>query len=259
MASEVGGASLNIQVGDGTPSVDQFNEISSFIKGFFDTQLGVVATKKGGFEQVLGSDTNKELHVFGNDNPGKVAKFKGGQDGIVGTGEPTKIKGGSGDNDILITDNASHKVNLGAGDDTLLVSGSGPVNVKAGSGNDSVTGGSGNDIIKGQGGNDTLEGRGGDDVLSGGGGKDIFAFGTGPTGSDRITDFKKGDILAIADRTGATNNNNIQTDGTIVSVTDDGQGNTIIELKGGDKIQLDNVKSSELAFNGDGNGGIGHI
>lgn len=264
MASEVGGAKLSIHIGanGNTPNSDaQFNQISSFFKGFYDQGTLNNQTLQGGFEQKVITDLGKSFVVFGDQNIQPVAKFVKGQDGAVGTGQDTTIRAGGGDNDIIITDNNNHLVNLGGGNDFLQNTGTGSVTVNAGSGDDSVVGGSGNDTIKGQAGNDALQGRAGNDIiqggggndtiiggqgndqLSGGGGKDVFIFGNENTGADTITDFKKGDVLQIVDRNGG----GVTTEGANADVTVSQQGSdTLLTFQDGSTILLKNVNSTKL-------------
>lgn len=268
MASEVGGQNTKLNIfiggtnGDTPNNDDQFNEISQFLGGFYNESIFNTTSGQGGFQQNITADTGRTFVAFGTANPQGVAKFNGSQDGVVGTNAATEIKGGSGDNDIIITDNASHTVRLGGGDDFLQNTGTGSVTVLAGSGNDAVVGGSGNDSIKGQGGNDFLQGRAGDDTILGGagadtivgglgndlmtgnGGKDVFLIANEATGKDTITDFKKGDILQIADRNadgkvtfgGATDD---------VTVTQQGK-DTLLTFADGDSVLLKNVNSDKL-------------
>jgi hypothetical protein len=61
---------------------------------------------------------------------------------------------------------------------------------------DQLFGGAQNDVLVGGAGADTIMGNGGDDRLAGGSGADTFIFTQG-FGSDRITDFSQGDLIAL--------------------------------------------------------------
>jgi len=62
--------------------------------------------------------------------------------------------------------------------------------------NDTMYGGNGNDILNGGAGDDFLSGEVGDDTLTGGSGSDLFVLNPSwGSGSDIITDFRKGEDL----------------------------------------------------------------
>ncbi|SMF95043.1 Hemolysin-type calcium-binding repeat-containing protein [Methylomagnum ishizawai] len=266
MASEIGGAQLNLHIGSSgsTPNNDtQFNQISTFFHGFYDNSIFNTTTDQGGFQQNVVTDLGRTFIVFGDQGTGTTANFAGSGDGAVGTGQDTAIKAGNGDNDIIITDNSNHAANLGKGNDFIQNTGTGAVTVKAGAGNDAVVGGAGNDNINGNKGNDflqggagndtinggngadTLVGNAGNDVMSGGKGHDVFLFSNETTGNDTINDFKKGDILQIADRNddGSINTSGANAD---VTITQDGK-DTVLTFTNGDKITLKNVDSNDLS------------
>ena len=97
---------------------------------------------------------------------------------------------GSSYNDYLKGYSGNDQINGGTGNDTLDGS----------NGNDTLNGGSGDDTMVGGAGNDTLNGGTGNDTLTGGLGDDTFVFKTkvGPTNIDTITDFSRGDKIALA-------------------------------------------------------------
>lgn len=265
MATEIGGVQLGIVIGDGSSAdPDQFNAISQFFQGYYSTQATVNPGKPG--EQVMVTDLGKTLYNY-DAGASDTIKFKGNFSGAVGTNKDTTIKGGDGDNSIIITDNVHKTVKLGAGDDFLQSSGSAAITADGGAGNDSIVGGSSSDNIKGGSGNDYLQGRGGNDIISGGGGKDVIVGGTGNdtmTGGagndifvitneahegkeiDVITDFKKGDILQIADRNG-DNQITVGDGGDVTSIIHNTELNTItVTLNNGDTVVLDNIKNDKL-------------
>ncbi len=104
---------------------------------------------------------------------GKDDNKGGGKDGHKGGGKGDHKGGGKGD----------HK---GSNEDDL----------KGDGGDDLLVGGAGDDILYGGGGDDLLDGGAGDDLLKGGGGGDTFLFRPGEdSGSDKVSDFKLGDVL----------------------------------------------------------------
>lgn len=191
---------------------------------------------------------------------------------IIGTGNGITVNGSGGTNNVFLTDDAYHSVFAKGGTDTIQNAGAGGGYFEGGAGNDLLIGGAGSewllggkgrDVLRGEGGNDVVHGNQGNDIveggagqdvlfggqgndavkggagndlLTGGSGKDIFLFEAGNTGSDNITDFKKGDILDLAQR-GVEG-----TDFTITQVDKD----TVIDFKNGDKITLEKVKADKL-------------
>jgi serralysin len=115
---------------------------------------------------------------------------------------------------------------------------------------DSFTGTKLKDQLFGQGGNDKLVGGGGDDVLvggkgndnlTGGAGSDTFVFSKGD-GKDTITDFSvKADILQIAKGV-----NGIKTVADVVKNATTSGKDVVIDLGGGNKITLKDVKLSDF-------------
>jgi Ca2+-binding RTX toxin-like protein len=127
--------------------------------------------------------------------------------------------------------------------DTLL-GGSGSVSLNGGSGNDTLIGGSGNSSLNGESGNDTLISGSGDEYLVGGQGNDTFVFAADRTGDDVIVDFRKGDILQIADRNG---DGYVKAEGACAdfSVAQSG-ADTVITFANGDSVTLKNVDADDL-------------
>ena len=124
---------------------------------------------------------------------------------------------GSEFNDTLTSGNGGHTL-TGLGGNDNLSGGNHNDTLDGGDGNDSLSGGNHEDVLNGGAGNDTLSGGNhddilnggaGDDVLTGGNHDDVFAF-TEIGGTDRITDFKRGDdeidLSAIDAVTGGADN-----------------------------------------------------
>jgi Ca2+-binding RTX toxin-like protein len=202
---------------------------------------------------------------------------------VIGTGNSITVNGSGGTNNVFLTDDAYHTIYAKGGIDTiqnagagggwfeggagsdLLIGGAGSEWLLGGNGNDILRGEHGNDVLYGnQGkdlleggagqdvlyggkGNDALKGGTGNDLLTGGAGKDIFLFEAGKTGNDNITDFKRGDVLDLANR-GVEG-----TDFKITQVDKD----TVIDFTNGDKITLENVRSDKL--NEDDGDGLFHL
>lgn len=144
---------------------------------------------------------------------------------VVSTGHNTKVIGSGGNDNVMgVADNNLTKFKLGAGDDTLTLTGQGNFTAKMGVGNDTV------DIAST-----------GNVVATGGKGADTFIIEASAGGRQVITDFSKQDQLVIADRTG---DNKVDSN-DILNVKAAGD-NTVIILKGGDKIILEHVQKSSL-------------
>lgn len=264
MATELGGASIGIMIGDGTnpPPPDQFNAISNFFHGYYNQSVDQIPGPQAG-EQIVTTDLGRTLHAF-NEAAGPVIKLQGSGDGILGTGHGGTVRAGDGDNEILISDNSGYTLNLSGGNDYVQSSGSGPINVSAGMGSDVIVGGSGDDtqrgnlgsdnLLGGAGNDNLLGGKGadvlvggpGDDTMKGGPGSDTFIIGNEATGNDSIVDFKKEDILQIQDRNG-DGQVTVAPDGDVASIVHDTLNNQIIvTLQNGDTVTLDNIKNDKL-------------
>ncbi|MBD3881130.1 VCBS repeat-containing protein [Phormidium tenue FACHB-886] len=95
----------------------------------------------------------------------------------------------------------------GSGETDTLTGNNGADTLTGGGGNDKLSGGEGSDRLSGSTGNDDLNGGRGNDMLTGDQGSDRFLFSTGAAfrqsdGSDRITDFKRGeDKIVLARKT----------------------------------------------------------
>jgi Ca2+-binding RTX toxin-like protein len=128
-------------------------------------------------------------------------------------------------------------------DDTLT--GDGNDNSLFGSaGNDVLRGIDGNDSLQGSDGDDTLRGDGGNDLLYGDAGDDLFVFAAGD-GADSIQDFAAGagsdDVIDLQALPGFDTFADVQ-----AAITDDGFGNSVIDLGGGNQITLIGVTESAL-------------
>ncbi|MEX0281223.1 MAG: S8 family serine peptidase [Arenibacterium sp.] len=148
---------------------------------------------------------------------------------------------GGGAADTLTGDSVANVLN-GAGGNDVLNGDGGADQLEGGSGNDILDGGTGDDVLNGGDNADTLNGEDGNDTLTGGNGADVFEFALGSDG-DRITDF----TLSGADEDdislffGAT-----LTFGDL-SISDDGLGNALIDMGGGDTLTLESVDHTLLS------------
>jgi hypothetical protein len=127
----------------------------------------------------LGNDTvnagNGNDIAFGNEGADLIFGLFG-NDTLYGGKENDSLDGGEG-NDLLLGGN---------GNDVLC----------GHTDNDTLYGGKGNDILSGGAGDDILSGDVGDDTLTGGSGSDLFLLNPSwGSGSDIITDFRKGEDL----------------------------------------------------------------
>lgn len=160
-----------------------------------------------GFDRLVGGTGNDTL--IGQD----------GNDVLLGDAGADSILGGSG-NDVLRGGAGADTLDGGDGFNTLFYESSSlgvRVNLQTGTGQfgdaegdvitniqrvvgsahrDELYGGAQNEMLLGGAGSDVFMGNGGNDRLTGGAGADTFIF-DGAFGSDRITDFSQGDMIAL--------------------------------------------------------------
>lgn len=111
-----------------------------------------------------------------------------GRDRIEATVFEDLVRAGRGDDAVLGGDGA----------DTLEGS-AGRDELSGGAGADTLVGGADDDRLLGGAGDDRLAGGAGRDVLTGGPGKDVFVFDkTALAAVDRITDFRRGDVIDLS-------------------------------------------------------------
>ena len=153
----------------------------------YDNDAGLDALRGGdGADFILGLSGNDVLLGAGGHD---LLSGGAGADTISG-GDGNDILAGGKDADTLSGQNGNDRMFGDAGHDRLL----------GAAGKDQLIGGSGNDRLVGGGGTDRLTGGKGRDTMVGGGGKDIFVFNSvSEIRSDRIMDFRSGDILDLAD------------------------------------------------------------
>ena len=162
----------------------------------------------------LGNDTinagNGNDIAFGNEGADLIFGLSG-NDTLYGGKENDSLDGGDG-NDLLFGNNENDVI---CGD----------------IGNDMLYGGKGNDILSGGAGDDFLSGDMGDDTLTGGSGNDVF-FLTQSSGTDIITDFRKGEDLIGLNPGLSFNQLSIisSNNQTLISVT--GTGQLLAKLNG---------------------------
>jgi len=230
------------------------NEGSDFIGG--DTGNDTICAGKDN-DAVFGSEGDDYLRGdIGNDivagGDGNDSIFGGkdedillgedGQDYILGNLGNDTINAGNGNDiafgnqgadlifglfgdDTLYGDQENDSLDGGEGKD-LLLGGDGNDVLCGDTDNDTMYGGNGNDILNGGAGDDFLNGEVGDDTLTGGSGSDLFVLNPSwGSGSDTITDFRKGEDLigltsnlSFAQLTISSRNNQ-----TLIIVSDTGQ------------------------------------
>jgi Ca2+-binding RTX toxin-like protein len=173
-----------------------------------------------------------------------------GSDSILGGIGNDRIDGGAGGdtiygedgNDTIDGDSGNDCISGGLGDDCIK-GGQGADTILAGDGNDSMDGGVGADSILGEAGNDTIIGGQGSDTMSGGTGEDQFYFSSG-SGKDVITDFDVlQDKIVIQSN---LNNTNISDFGDL-SISDNLNGDAVVNLGNGNNIKLQGVHTGDLA------------
>lgn len=157
----------------------------------------------------------------------------GGDDILEGGAGDDKLRGGSGDD--VLTGGEGRDDLRGDGGEDVLTGGAGDDALRGGGGEDTLVGGSGDDLLRGEGGDDVLlTGGTGDDVLSGGGGRDSFVFAVG-SGSDTLTDYKKGESLRFEGDAFSED---------LLSVTQDGD-HAVVSFDGHDvEVTLQDVDAS---------------
>lgn len=135
-----------------------------------------------------------------------------GSDTIIGGRKDDHIQAGRGND--TVRGGAGNDRLWGEGGDDTIYGEAGRDIIYGNSGNDTVYGGDGSDLLMGHAGDDTLDGGNGDDILLGGIGTDKMTGGAGndlfylsaDAGLDIITDFTKGDRIAVEQKAGDTVN-----------------------------------------------------
>lgn len=232
---------------------ENFKGSSIHLTGNQDAGIGtgqpVTVYGGSGDTQILITD-NADHVIRGGSGNDFIQAIGSGRNTLYGEAGRDTLVGGA-NNDTLIGGNGNDYLIGGAGDDLM----------RGGAGKDWLIGGAGNDRLLGGGGRDWLQGDAGNDRMTGGGGNDRFVFNTVvtdpvtgqavniSTGEDVITDFKRGDVLQIADRNG---------DGVVkmgegndFTVTQVGRDTVITFLDehgnpSGDKVTLKNVDAHDL-------------
>lgn len=115
-------------------------------------------------------------------------------------------------------------------------------------GNDTLKGLGDADTLEGGKGNDKLYGGKGNDKLIGGAGKDTFVFAKGD-GKDVITDFSAKGSKANQDVLKLTGFKNLKKDADVLKFAKQVKSDVVIDLGGGNKITLKDVKLSDLKKN----------
>ncbi|MCC7273324.1 MAG: hypothetical protein IT561_11710 [Alphaproteobacteria bacterium] len=190
-------------------------------------------------DTVLGSDGADTLvGMDGND----VVNGNGGDDDLNGNGGNDLVTGGTGQ-DYVRGGQGDDVVRGGQGDDWHVNGSIGSDLVYGDAGNDTVFGGQGADALFGGDGDDWLSGDLGNDTSTGGDGADAFVFRAG-SGQDSIVDFAGGDRIALQANMNGTG---VDTFAELVQhIAANGQGNTLIDLGGGNSLLLLGVQPAAL-------------
>lgn len=152
-----------------------------------------------------------------------------GNEDLTGSSANDRLEGNAGKNKLIGKD----------GNDTLKGRGAKDT-LKGGAGDDILLGGKGGDTLKGGPGADSLDGGKGKDTLSGGDGPDTFVFAD-KTSVDTVDDFDPGtDRLDLTDVFGSAKK-------ALAAADDNGSGNAVFDLGGGDKVKLAGVSTSDLS------------
>lgn len=159
-----------------------------------------------------------------------------GRDILLGGDGIDYVAGGFGNDTIDGQNDNDWHVNGGRDDDAVF----------GGNGDDRVYGGQGNDLVFGDGENDTISGDLGADTLVGATGDDMFVFEAG-SGTDEIVDFGKGDDVIVIEEN--VNGSGIFTAADAMArVTDDGMGNSVLDLGDGNIVLLSGVPPGSLTI-----------
>lgn len=147
---------------------------------------------------IEGLEGSEFADTLSSGNNGDTLLGLGGNDQLNGGNGNDTLEGGAG---IDVLDGGNHNDTLdGGGDDDSLSGGNHDDSLSGGAGNDLLSGDNHNDVLLGNSGddvlsggnhNDSLNGGAGNDILTGGNHADTFHF-TDIGGSDRITDFNRG-------------------------------------------------------------------
>ena len=251
-----GGAGDDILIGGAGIDVANYKDATNGVTVNLGL-AGAQATGAGndtlsGIENLVGSAFNDTLT-----GDAGVNRLTGGAgDDIIdgGVGADTMI--GNLGNDTFMVDNAGDTVTelFGEGIDTVMASisytlGDNVENLiltgaaRKGVGNDLanvITGNGAANALLGGGGDDTLNGGAGNDTLTGGAGADKFVFSQG-TGQDTVVDFvsatDKLDLSAFGFASFAA----VQ-----AATSNDGSGNAVIDLGGGNSVTLTGVAANQL-------------
>lgn len=140
-----------------------------------------------------------------------------GDDVIVGGHGDDLLSGGEGDDTIsggdgrdILSGGADSDILAGNGGNDRVFGDAGRDKLQGNAGRDQLIGGNGNDSLIGGSGKDKLIGGKGKDTMAGGGGDDIFVFNSvSEIRSDKIRDFKSGDLVDLSriDASSATSGN----------------------------------------------------
>ncbi|BBK31607.1 hemolysin type calcium-binding protein [Stella humosa] len=172
----------------------------------------------------------------------------GGADTLLGNAENDRIDGDAG-NDVLLGGKGDDDIRGGTGDD-MLWGNLGRDTIRGGEGNDTIFGGKEYDVIDGGDGDDLIySDQGGDDIWTGAGNDTVhvegadqdWVFFQSGSGLDRIDGFDapSGDLILLERR---LNNTDIVDFASLVErIVDDGFGNAIVNLGGGNILRLTDV------------------
>ncbi|RJF86640.1 calcium-binding protein [Oleomonas cavernae] len=242
----------------------------------YNLNAGVENMTFTGNADLNGSGNNLANVITGNSGQNTIFAGDGndtltggdGSDYLDGQAGADKMTGGT-NNDVYVVDSVGDVVTelagegddhvlssitftLGANFENLSLAGADAIN---GTGNDGVNSLNGNgaaNILTGGLGSDTIDGRGGDDIIIGGeigdyaiggAGNDTFVFAPrseGGSGADAIADFTNGeDVIDVS----AFGFNDI---GDILSIANDGNGNTLIDLGSNSIVALLGVAAATI-------------
>lgn len=148
---------------------------------------------------------------------------------------------GTADGDVLIALDGEDNVLIGGAGEDALIGGDGNDKLVGGSGDDDLSGNGGLDLLIGGADDDVLDGGTDDDVLIGGSGFDTYVFGEN-SGVDAIMGFNTAEDTI--DLSGA---NISSLDGR---VTEDANGNAVIDLGDGNSVTVAGVSAADLLANG---------
>mgnify|MGYP002629681965 CR=1 FL=1 len=254
VASAGGHSNVVVVANDGMGGTDYLRNV----EGVFGTDFADNLTGDAQHNQLIGQGGDDIIN--GNGGNDSVEGYDGndilnggdGDDYITGGRGADTIDGGAGWDHLGFTPwtGVSAGVNVNLALNQVIADGTGSsdtvFNIESMTGSafdDILVGDANSNYLDGSDGNDTLSGGGGSDMLVGGNGNDLFMLSDGENVS--IQDFVAGaateDVISFAGVSSLTDFNSV-----LAAASDDGIGNTNIDLGGGSSVHLVGLSVANL-------------